>query len=178
MKKVLFPLIICIAGYFIWSFFRAESNEPETTPPPPQTPLEQVEAVLAKNPVHATELWAIYRKFPEIVRKQLKNRSINLSAKIGRIAITGIIKDKAELIVDQLSEPRVVLVDDMDLHRLKVGENRNETFSFDLNNSRLYLLINKKNPRHVFTEGLDAIHQCRLKNWNSSSVYFYLEPTP
>ena len=131
-------------------------------------------------------------KFPELVRKQLKNRTIQITGDIQQIMLTGFSKNKAELMIGNFTQPRIVLVDDLNLHEDTLKETSNEKYllSWELNNSRLYLVKKSKSiggnsyrgyrdqKTHIFTTGMKLTLECRLREWNASSLYFYFEPQP
>ncbi|MFM8716906.1 MAG: hypothetical protein ACKOF3_09020, partial [Spartobacteria bacterium] len=85
--------------------------------------------------------------------------------------------------------PRIVLVDDLNLHKDALTETSNEKIlvSWELESARLYLVTKSKSvgersyrdaKKHVFTTGRDLTLDCRLKEWNATSLYFYFEPNP
>lgn len=203
MKNIIILLLITITLFLLFEKFNKKENlslinqpsptpSPIPSPTPPPTPLEQVESALSNRPIQASSLHEIYAKFPELVRKQLKNRTIQITGNVQQIMLTGFSKNKAELMIGNFTQPRIVLVDDINLHKDTLAETSNEKnlISWELDNSRLYLVTKTKSTggnsyrsykdqkKHVFTTGMSLTLECRLREWNASSLYFYFEPQP
>jgi hypothetical protein len=200
MKNIIILFLITITLFLLFEKFNKKENlslinqpSPTPSPTPPPTPLEQVESALSNRPIQASSLHEIYAKFPELVRKQLKNRTIQITGNVQQIMLTGFSKNKAELMIGNFTQPRIVLVDDLNLHKDTLTETSNKDFIllWELNNSRLYLVRkikpNSKNKfigvrgdqkKHFFTTGMNITLECRLREWNASSLYFYFEPQP
>ena len=198
MKNIIILLLITITLFLLFEKFNEKENlsliinqpSPTPLPTPPPTPLEQVESALSNRPIQASSLHEIYAKFPELVRKQLKNRTMQITGNVQQIMLTGFSKNKAELMIGNFTQPRIVLVDDLNQHKDTLTETSNEKYlvSWELNNSRLYLVTKTKSiggnsyrgyrdqKTHAFTIGRDLTLECRLKEWNASSLYFYHEP--
>lgn len=200
MKNIIILFLITITLFLLFEKFNKKENlslinhpSPTPSPTPPPTPLEQVESALSNRPIQASSLHEIYAKFPELVRKQLKNRTIQITGNVQQIMLTGFSKNKAELMIGNFTQPRIVLVHDLNLHKDTLTETSNKDFIllWELNNSRLYLVTklkpNSKNKyigfsgdqkKHFFTTGMNLTSECRLQEWNASSLYFYFEPQP
>jgi|GEM_PF-4547049 len=205
MKNIIIFLLITITLFLLFEKFKKKENlylmhqalpTPSSTPAAtlsptrPPTPSEQVEFTLSNMPIQASSLHEIYAKFPDLVRKQLKNRTIQITGNVQQIMLTGFSKNKAELIIGNFAQPKIVLVHDLNLHKDILTEINNEKtlVSWELNSPRLYL-VKKLKPTgsynyrgyrdqktHVFTTGMNLSLECRLKEWNASSLYFYFEP--
>jgi hypothetical protein len=157
MKNIIILFLITITLFLLFEKFNKKENlslinqpsptpSPIPSPTPPPTPLEQVESALSNRPIQASSLHEIYAKFPELVRKQLKNRTIQITGNVQQIMLTGFSKNKAELMIGNFTQPRIVLVDDINLHKDTLAETSNEKnlISWELDNSRLYLVTKTK----------------------------------
>jgi hypothetical protein len=198
MKKKFLLLIFLLAGaYYFWTQIFGFKQK---APPPPvvaASPLEQVEAVLSQDPISAESLHSIYLKFPDLVRKQLNQRTIKIRGIARKMMVTGFKKQRLELYLSGLANPRIALVVDLDDYKLFNEVTGSQQSGWEIAQGRVFLVRyefvsedsgpgRNLNPRrvlkaigkrHVFTEGLDATQQCRLRNWNSASLYFFYEPT-
>ena len=106
MKNIIILLLIILTLFLLYEKFNKKENlsliyQPLTvpsstpSPTPPPTPLEQVESALSSRPIQASSLHEIYTKFPDLVRKQLKNRTIQITGNVHQIMLTGFSKNKA-----------------------------------------------------------------------------------
>jgi hypothetical protein len=200
MKNIIILALVFSTGYLLFkNYYKNDEpnlnpidSPPPSSPTPPPTPFEQVESVLSSRPIQASSLHKIYSKFPDLVRKQVKNRTIQITGNVKQIMLTGFSKNKAELMIGNFIQPRIVLVDDLNIHKDTLTETSNEKYlvSWEINSSRLYLVTKTKSignnnyrgyidkKTHIFTIGRDLTLECRLREWNASSLYFYCEPHP
>lgn len=199
MKTKFLLLILLLAGaYYLWTQIFGFEQKPPPTPVVTASPLEQVEAVLSQNPISAGSLHSIYLKFPELVRKQLNQRTITIRGVVRKMMVAGFKKQRVELFLSGLVNPQIALVVDLDDYKLFHEVNNSQQNGWEVAQGRIFLVryefvdedtgpsgnlrprrvLKAIEKRHVFTEGLEATHQCRLRNWNSASLYFFYEPTP
>lgn len=199
MKKGFIITAVVLGGaYFLWTKVFDFESQKKPRPVESASPLEQVEAVLSLDPIAVEALHSIYQKFPELVRKQLHQRTVRIEGTVHKMLVTGFKKQKIELYLGSLASPQIALVVDLDDYKLFGEVGGQEQTGWETQQGRVFLvryefvdedtkpgrnisprkILRATEKRHVFTEGLEATHQCRLRNWNASSLYFFYEPTP
>jgi hypothetical protein len=183
-------IFIIFGGVAVFVFFKSILDFKYQAPTQPPSPIEQVEAILSQNPIPARSLHSIYRKFPDLVTKQLKNRTVEITGRVDRINVAGFEKDKAELSLENLTAPQIWLVNDLNTHRLFAEAKSHEKMQWEISQNRLYLVEygfaveeNRKTYKairkiHTLTQGHQISFPCVLKKWNSGSLYFYYESIP
>ena len=90
MFKFLLVILLAGGGYLGWEKY--EKNQRE------QTPLEEINSCIEKNPIDSKELLLICGKYPEQVATALKNRRITVSGVLQKALVKGV--QSHDLILD------------------------------------------------------------------------------
>ena len=87
MLKNLFLLaLLATLGFLGWRHFTA--TPPASTPPP--TPEQEVAALVGQSVIPAGELAAICSKYPKLVTKELKGKTVAVSGLLHKAMVSGI----------------------------------------------------------------------------------------
>jgi len=134
MKPFIFLIAICIIGWGWWKVFQ---NTP-TTPTPPPTPEDQLQALLGGSPVDAAKLAALCEQFPQKANTILKGRKIKVIGTIKRLLVRGI--DSADLDIDLFGTSRFNVVFSTDNSRYNTEHTGYQGYGYKFVKSRNRLL--------------------------------------
>ena len=88
-KKPILLALFAILSFLAWRHF---TTTPQTTPPTPLTPEQQVNAFLSRSVIPAKELAELCEKYPPLVTSALKRerRLLTISGRISKALVLGV----------------------------------------------------------------------------------------
>ena len=111
-KKPILLALFAILSFLAWRHF---TTTPQTTPPTPLTPEQQVNAFLSRSVIPAKELAELCEKYPPLVTSALKRerRLLTISGRISKALVLGVASNNFAIELEGSENQKIKISSDL-----------------------------------------------------------------